>query len=85
MRLSKRMRATKAEITWSVSRVNATIDMWADEVSQLEEALIEQLHERGYAFRGKCDGVPDDIRRAFIALGTPCDEIDEKALAEKKE
>jgi len=49
-------------------------------VAQLKESLKEQLSKRGYAFRGMCDAVPDDIRRAFIALDTPCDEIDKASL-----
>lgn len=79
MRLSEILRTDR------VAAFQAAILDWADKVEQLEEALTEQLDKRGYAFRGRCDGVPDDIRRAFLALGTPCNEVDKKALAKKKE
>ena len=49
----------------------------------LKEALEEQLLKRGFAYRGNCDGVPDDVRRGFIALGSPCDEIDKQALKKR--
>jgi len=51
------------------------------ENKRLREALREQLNIRGYAYRGMCDAVPDDVRHAFIALGTPCDDIDKVSLA----
>ncbi|NIN00527.1 MAG: hypothetical protein GTO24_21315 [candidate division Zixibacteria bacterium] len=54
------------------------------ENAALKEALEEQLGIRGYAYRGRCDGVPDDVRRAFIAIGSPCDEIDKKHLDESQ-
>ncbi len=80
MRLSERMRHINM---WLPE--GGTIRDFADEVAQLEEALTEQLDKRGYAFRGNCDDVPDDVRRVFIAIGTPCDEIDKMALVEKEE
>ena len=53
----------------------------AEHNQALRESLTEQLCKRGFAYRGgNCDGVPDDIRRAFIAVGLPCDEIDKVAL-----
>ena len=40
MELSEQMRSGgdegRPDITWSVGRVNATIDLWADKVEQLE-------------------------------------------------
>ena len=55
------------------------------ENGRLREALTEQLGKQGYAYRGRCDGVSDDIRRAFLALSTPCDDADRKALGDKEE
>jgi len=65
---------------WGIA-MRAEVAQLEAERERLREALTEQISElRGYAYRGRCDGVPDDIRRAFIALGTPCDDIDKAAL-----
>ena len=44
------------------------------EIEQLRDALTEQLDRRGFAFRGRCDAVPEDIERAFSAMGICTDE-----------
>lgn len=52
-------------------------------IVDLENALTEQLLKQGYAFRGRCDGVPEDIERAFNALGI-CTEEHKAALEKEK-
>jgi len=54
----------------------------AKAVHELERVLIEQLGKRGYAFRGRCDSVPEDVERAFNALGI-CTEGHRTELAKK--
>ena len=53
------------------------------EIEQLRDALTEQLDRRGWAFRGRCDNVPEDIERAFNAMGI-CTEEHKVFLAEQE-
>jgi len=76
--LSEQMRNWNTMEFYNVRNI---VDKWAGKVAKLEEALTEQLGERGYCFRGRCDGVPEDIERAFNALGICTEE--HKATLEK--
>ena len=69
--LSEQMRSWNIMEFYNVRKI---VDAWADKVAKLEETLTEQLAERGYCFRGMCDGVPEDIERAFNALGICTEE-----------
>lgn len=81
--LRERIAQLEAELKKEIESRDGWHEGWRkseEQLQQAREALKEQLDLRGYAFRGKCDGVPNDVRRAFIAIGTPCDEIDKQAL-----
>jgi len=57
-----------------IRKLKSDIDKLEAENERSREALTEQLNIRGYAFRGRCDGVPEDIERAFNALGICTEE-----------
>ena len=67
----------KSYLEWAGEEIKSLKQQLSEkdkEIEQLRDALTEQLDRRGFAFRGRCDAVPEDIERAFSAMGICTEE-----------